>query len=517
MPYGMPPAPNPYAASPYNNYNSYAIQNRESHATSTTKKVTSTTPRPKTTTSTTPKPLEFELSIEDFFYLTQLHQMFNKSLDKQGIDVSSLSTKLLKKPGEEKDESRKYRNQVTRVQLVHLLLNLLPDMLIQHHKCFSFCVSMNTAVFYGGVLDLEELSKIDNMKDLMEVFRKGGTKPQTTVSRTDAESGRSDNPDDGDHEADEERETHPEANGMRKGSHGATRTRPTALRNRNKKKKKRRKESDRVDHEIQDDEEQPEEQDNEGSDDQETDDSEPETEVKIGIGSKPSSSSHFHASHKKQHQQQRVRTSTTTTTTTTAAPPVMYPNPYLFSLPYNYPQMQQQYVQQLQALSGQLQQSVSRPAEKEAGKFSDEEPLASPNENRNVINVNIADPRKVGDGLANDVSVNHNHNQETLSASRLPLRRGSFNSMANGLAKKALSSILYRIFPTMKHLNVKGVAARGCRDVQSIGSLDSIIMPLGLAVTLHPLLLPLVPFLLLALGSIKAIESATCFVSEYFT
>lgn len=172
-------------------------------------------------------------------------------------------------------------------------------------------------------------------------------------------------------------------------------------------------------------------------------------------------------------------------------------------------------MQQLQAMSGQLQ-PFARPAEKEVTKFqSDEEPLTSPNENRNVINVNIADPNKVGDSVKND----HSGNQETggTSSTRFPLRRGSFNSMANGLAKKALSSILYRIFPTMKHLNVKGVAARGCRDVQSIGSLDSIIMPLGLAVTLHPLLLPLVPFLLLALGSIKAIESATCFVSEYFT
>ena len=342
---------------------------------------------------------------------------------------------------------------------------------------------------------MEELSKIDNMKDLMEAFKK--VEPKTQVSRKGAESGASDNPDDGE---DEEREPHQETGGRRrKGSHDATRSR-TPARNKQRNKKKRRKESDRSDHGNEDEEQE------EAGDNDESEGESEETDEKIGIGSTPSTSQ-LDTRHKKQ------RGKTAVSSSTTVAPVAIYPNPYLYSMPYNYPQMQQQYMQQLQAMSGHLQ-SLSQPAEKEVTKFPDEEPLTSPNENRNVINVNIADPRKVGDSLKNDV------NQDTGSGTsgiRFPLRRGSFNSMANGLAKKALTSILYRIFPTMKHLNVKGVAARGCRDVQSIGSLDSIIMPLGLAVTLHPLLLPLVPFLLLALGSIKAIESATCFVSEYFT
>ena len=114
------PAPNdgyaynlPHAVMPFNTpaASHYAAMNHVGYdsASKTTKKVTPTTPRPKTTTAT-PKPLEFELSIEDFFYLSQLHQMFNKSLDKQGIDISSL-TKSMKMPGDDKDESRKYCNE----------------------------------------------------------------------------------------------------------------------------------------------------------------------------------------------------------------------------------------------------------------------------------------------------------------------------------------------------------------------------------------------------------------------
>lgn len=94
------------------------------------------------------------------------------------------------------------------------------------------------------------------------------------------------------------------------------------------------------------------------------------------------------------------------------------------------------------------------------------------------------------------------------------MKRFSFGTMAKGLVKRAIKSMVYRVFPTVKSL--KGVASKGCMDVQSIGSLDSILMPLGIAVTMHPLLMPLVPFLLLTLGTIKAIESATCFVSEFF-
>lgn len=94
------------------------------------------------------------------------------------------------------------------------------------------------------------------------------------------------------------------------------------------------------------------------------------------------------------------------------------------------------------------------------------------------------------------------------------IKKLSFGSMAKGLVRRAVKSAVYRIFPSVKSL--KGVAERGCKDVQSIGSLDSVLMPLGLAVTLHPLLMPLVPFLLLTLGTIKAIESATCFVSDFF-
>lgn len=366
---------------------------------------------------------------------------------------------------------------------------------ITHYSHCDFVIKISSrtlAIFYGGVLDLDELSKIDNMNDLMKAFKK--VEPKTQVPRRESVSGASDNPDDG---VDDEEAHHQAAGRRRKGSHDAMRSRtPAHNRNKKKRKNKPRKESDRADHGNED-------EDNEEVEEEADEDE--ETEEMVGIGSTPSAA-HLGSRPKKQ------RSGSTTTSTTTVAPVATYPNPYVYSMPYNYPHLQQQYMQQLQqAMTGHLQ-SLSRPAEKEIAKFSDEEPLTSPNENRNVINVNIADPHnKVGDNHKYDASLS----QET--GMKFPLRRGSFNSMANSLAKKAISSILYRIFPTMKHLNVKGVAARGCRDVQSIGSLDSIIMPLGLAVTLHPLLLPLVPFLLLALGSIKAIESATCFVSEYFT
>lgn len=126
-----------------------------------------------------------------------------------------------------------------------------------------------------------------------------------------------------------------------------------------------------------------------------------------------------------------------------------------------------------------------------------------------VINVNFPELFKPSHSTVNHDQFDRDPN------SNYPIhRRVSLGVMANGLVRRAMRSMAYRLFPTMK--NVKFIAAKGCRDVQSIGSLDSIIMPLGLAVTLHPLLLPLVPFFLLALGSIKAVESATCFVSEYF-
>lgn len=139
-----------------------------------------------------------------------------------------------------------------------------------------------------------------------------------------------------------------------------------------------------------------------------------------------------------------------------------------------------------------------------SGQSSDERGFSS------VINVNFPEFFKPSHS-----TVNHDTLDRDSNVSNFPIhRRVSFGVMANGLVRRAMKSMAYRLFPTMK--NVKFIAAKGCRDVQSIGSLDSIIMPLGLAVTLHPLLLPLVPFFLLALGSIKAVESATCFVSEYF-
>lgn len=109
--YHMPQNVASYPALPSMHHHPFYYQVPESQASVTkvtTKKVTPTTSRPKTTTPT-PKPLEFELSIEDFFYLSQLHQMFNKSKDKQSIDISSLTgMKSVKKTGEDKDESRKY-------------------------------------------------------------------------------------------------------------------------------------------------------------------------------------------------------------------------------------------------------------------------------------------------------------------------------------------------------------------------------------------------------------------------
>lgn len=105
--YHMPHSPMSYADVAASQAHYAVPASHSSPQKTTTKKATPTTPRPKTTT--TPKPFEFELSIEDFLYLTQLHQMFNKSRDKQSIDISSLTDiKSVKKPGEDKDESRKY-------------------------------------------------------------------------------------------------------------------------------------------------------------------------------------------------------------------------------------------------------------------------------------------------------------------------------------------------------------------------------------------------------------------------
>lgn len=133
----------------------------------------------------------------------------------------------------------------------------------------------------------------------------------------------------------------------------------------------------------------------------------------------------------------------------------------------------------------------------------------------NIINVNL--PDLFGpDGIFDAIDTNRGDmfGTGTGIGSLMNHRKVSISGFTQGIVKRALKSMVYRIFPSVK--NAKRVAAKGCRDVQTIGSMDSILMPLGIAVTLHPLLLPLVPFLLLALGSIKAIESATCFVSEFF-
>ena len=133
----------------------------------------------------------------------------------------------------------------------------------------------------------------------------------------------------------------------------------------------------------------------------------------------------------------------------------------------------------------------------------------------NIINVNL--PDLFGpDGIFDTIDTNRGDmfGSGNGIGSLMNHRKVSISGFTQGIVKRALKSMVYRIFPSVK--NAKRVAAKGCRDVQTIGSMDSILMPLGIAVTLHPLLLPLVPFLLLALGSIKAIESATCFVSEFF-
>ena len=388
---------------------------------------------------------------------------------------------------------------------------------------------ISIALFYGGVLDLEQLSKIDNMKDLMAAFKK--VSPKDLIRKDEDSESEEDETGvetDGERDSDKRSDAIAFSNTKRKkgSSSGGTSRSRNAKPKRKKKRKNKRKESDRADHGNEDDDSPEEEDDddvNPGADES-VDDSEAGDE-KIGIGSTPTAAQLQSRLKKKSHRNTVVTPITSTpSSSTTVSPVAIYPNPYVYSMPYNYPQLQLQYMQQLQAMQQQASQTAAlalrQGSQKNSDKFPEEELTASsPNENRNVINVNIADPHKSSSSSSGD-SVSYNSDSSSVSsqvASRFPLRRGSFNSMANGLARKALSSIFHRIFPTMKHLNVKGVAAKGCRDVQSIGSLDSIIMPLGLAVTLHPLLLPLVPFLLLALGSIKAIESATCFVSEYFS
>lgn len=242
---------------------------------------------------------------------------------------------------------------------------------------------------------------------------------------------------------------------------------------------------------------------------------------------------------KNAHIKERTKSKSTTSSTTIQPPVQPYP---VMPVPYPYPVPASAFGAGHPLLAGpsassssssssslttfpqlQSEESQLKPSTVKIGKKPskldiedyDEQPSKPRPVKENIINVNL--PDLFGDGGVFD-AFDSNRGDIYSSANGLSginsHRRVSISGFTQGIVKRALKSMVYRIFPSVK--NAKRVAAKGCRDVQTIGSMDSILMPLGIAVTLHPLLLPLVPFLLLALGSIKAIESATCFVSEFF-
>uniref|UniRef100_T1JZ87 Uncharacterized protein n=1 Tax=Tetranychus urticae TaxID=32264 RepID=T1JZ87_TETUR len=110
--------------------------------------------------------------------------------------------------------------------------------------------------------------------------------------------------------------------------------------------------------------------------------------------------------------------------------------------------------------------------------------------------------------------------EEVFGLNRKLLRPGkilahlTFGALARGMIKRFFKTFLSRSSPERGLL--RRVADKSCRSVKGLSLRDSVILPLGVAVTLHPLLLPLMPFMLFTLGSLKAIESATCYVSHAF-
>lgn len=89
----------------------------------------------------------------------------------------------------------------------------------------------------------------------------------------------------------------------------------------------------------------------------------------------------------------------------------------------------------------------------------------------------------------------------------------TFGALARGMIKRFFKTFLARSMPDRGGL-IRRVADQGCRSVKGLGLRDSVILPLGVAVTLHPIFTPFMPAMLFALGSLKAIESATCYVSN---
>lgn len=368
-----------------------------------------------------------------------------------------------------------------------MITHFIPDLICTH-----------IAVFYGGVIDLEEFAKLSSLNGLKDLI-----KIEAQIQKEHGKKSRFKNRDDEEPEEEDEEDTD-EGNRQRNTKNKSPS--PSSLDVRRKKKDRRRKKPNRQDYDFEDVHE------DEEIEDLEDDDS---FKTSSGLTSSQNANKKMHSAKK------RGSLTTTTTTTTTVGPPVMIPNPYY---PYPYFGYHPAFPSQIAPVNPSDVSGASKKKDhsKSSEQTQEEETVASPSENHNVINVNLLpDVLKGPSGEKSSLlssfasslqEDNHlTHNREPFKHGS---RRVSFGNMANGLIQRALRSMVYRVFPSIK--NVKGVAARGCREVQSIGSFDSIIMPLGLAVTLHPLLLPLIPFLLLALGSIKAIESATCFVSEYF-
>lgn len=404
-------------------------------------------------------------------------------------------------------------------RLTFLYLSLLLLMIV-------FTTSLRTAVFLGGVFDLKEFSKMSNIP-VEDLIKMGGT---AIKSESKAKTNRDEESEDEDEIGETVRRRNNQSNVSR----------------RKKKKKRRRKQetvdSDqlRINHESsrRDDDDYEEEEGEEGLKGNEekqnekekvgnndADADEEDDDVVLKITRERNSKNRSRGN---QGSKVKSRTKITTTSSTTAAPVQPYP---VIPFPYPFPisstgfgagqslvtgSTSAQSTTKLSSEESQLSPTSVKIGKKPSKHDSDDDdPPVSRPVKENIINVNLPDlfgPEGIFDSM--DPNRGDMYNPVQGIGGLTSHRRVSISGFTQGIVKRALKSMVYRIFPSVK--NAKKVAAKGCRDVQTIGSMDSILMPLGIAVTLHPLLLPLVPFLLLALGSIKAIESATCFVSEFF-
>lgn len=407
-------------------------------------------------------------------------------------------------------------------KLFQSVAQLLPILLLAFNDYLLFSV----AVFLGGVFDLKDFSKMSNIP-IEELLKMGGTGSKSNpIPKRNKE-------DDSEDEDDISEVT------RRRVTHSS------AARRKKKKKKRRkpplidrgsddRRSGDREDDYHQEDEEEEAEEEDKINEDSEKlkinneEAEEDDDDVILKISRERNNNKNRPKG--SQSSKSKTKTKNTTTSTTTVAPIQPYPvMPFPYPFPVGVPTTGFGTGQALIAGSApsltspsklQTEESQLNPTTVKIGKKpskldieeEDDQPVSRPVK-ENIINVNLPDLFGA-DGIFDAIDSNRGDMYTNALSGVNNHRRVSISGFTKGIVNRAMKSMVYRIFPSLK--NAKRVAAKGCRDVQTIGSMDSILMPLGIAVTLHPLLLPLVPFLLLALGSIKAIESATCFVSEFF-